>query len=462
MLNEYRNSSDKISFFSSLSNDQQKELYQSISEIEQDDLLFILPLQYLKDFILSYPIEKRDQFYQKLNDNQLKAIYQSFSSFDKKDMQKVMEERLQNLKNQVDNSSSLVNDHMQEIHSLQEDIQTSTMRRVNAQSDLVVKRRELKDAKVVVKKLEAIRKKRYQKLLRISRPSILDRVGIFSRYKTNKMLEYQNLVNEVNQDLVDANLYKDDVQSDIDTDKKTIIQETENLKAYAQQIKDEKKEIYQRTKEIKKAQVQMRKLSQTEKKLFGRKLYRQVVSERDLVMKRKGNVLGEYRLEEKGMNKDELIVDRSLTSSSYQPKESDAQQAKEALTSPKPEKSQTVEVVDTAKTTQQFLNEVMNAKNMGIQFYPAFSFPPLNQVQSGQLLQNPIANITKAQIVLATYSLMAVYQYMNMLEQSQKQNQEQSQEDRHGFSRGNVHFVLLISILVILFFLVIILLKLFQ
>lgn len=433
-IKEYKNASNKIEYFQNLSNEEKQELYKNMTLTEQKELLSVLPFQYIKDFILILEKQEQQEVYKNLNDNQLKAIYNTFNEAEKKDMIIALESRQNILNDRMSEARSNIGISTSNIERATNSIETSKTNITINKQNIKEKKQELKANKVVLKKLDRERKRNLRKVMRSKKRlnGRLSRIGIISKYRTKKYMDRLNALEQSNINIDAQNFIIQQTNQEIKDLRENIEKEKLNIEKQHQTIKEEHKNINANVSRIDRTEKQIRKLSASEKKVLGRKLYNKVVLERDCIVVRK-------------KKEQEKKVENTQ---SKQIVETNNQQVERI--SP----NQTEVIEPQHNNTEQMVNNMINNANrlqgMGVNFCPPANI--IGSIQGPELLQNPIMQINQQQLILASYTMMAIYNYA--LQQMMLQQQQQNQELANGRSRtlspnsrGSVSLILLASLI---------------
>lgn len=414
---EYKIASDKIEYFQNLSNEEKIELYKNMTLPEQRELLSVLPFQYIKNFILMHPKEKQQYIYENLNDNQLKAIYNTFNEEEKKNMINALESRQSILNDRIIESRENIQISTSSIEKSNESIENSKTSITNSKETIKEKKQEQKANKIILKKLSKERKQNLKKVMRAKKRlnGRLSRIGIISKYKTKKYMDKLSELEQTNQNIDEQNSIIKRTEQEIKDLKENIEKEKINIEKQEQSIKEEQKNINANVSRIDMTEKQIRKLSNTEKKVFGRKLYNKIILERDCILVRKKK---EIKIENEQYKQIERIS---------------------------PDQ---VEIIEpTHENTELMVNQTIDNANklqgMGVNFYQPANI--IGSTQQTELLQNPIAQLNPQQQVVLTYAMMFYVMLQNKLQQ-QQQNQDLSNEYTPK-SRGSINIILLVSII---------------
>ena len=243
---------------------------------------------------------------------------------------------------------------------------------------------------------------------------------------------------------------KERTETHIENLRNHIEKEKENMTKMQHEIQKETRRINNITKRINNTDVTIKKLSQVEKRMLGRKLYNQQVSEINRVMiKRKRE---HQRVEQSNQTINQLP---SQTVQQEPPKiEQEPQQS--INSSPVTPQIEIVEEIPQKQAepsidhqnTQQSVLALVNCFNMmqqlGVNFTP--NTTALAPVQNPELINNPVTSMNNIQAMIAFYSMgcIANQLYQNFQQQLMSQQQREKSTNR---SLGFVNLPLLISII---------------
>lgn len=433
LISEYRAQidSNKIQFFKELSKESKKELYDGLEKDEQAHLLFLLPFQYIKSFIFSLEKEEQKKIYAQLNNNQLKAIYNSLNESEKQEMEFTLEDRQIDFIRNIDQSMININTAKNEMENAQNQIINSRVQQANARIEIQKQKQELKDIKVQFKQLKKERKRTLQKIKHASKPSILDKIGLFSKRRMNKLMKVTNELEENNKKIDKLRNYNIVVNESIKNANEQIERERQNIIEAKEQILKSKYSIQENTKGIEEIKIEIKKLSQVEKNVLGKKLYRKKLDERNLLITKPNPHSLEIPVkEEKKVIEIPSIIEEK----------------------PIEDKKTTVSSKESSTTkTQNFLEIFSKLTEMGINFYPSTNIPMLPE---GEILEEePVTTITKTQLTMLSYMMAASI----IIEQQRRTQLAQNQELSESYTKtlGNrgafVSLTLLICILLFIF-----------
>lgn len=429
---EYKNTTDKLEFFEQLSNEEKRNLYNQLVTTIRKDLLSNLPFQQLKKFISICSKDEKIEIYKNLSDIQLKQIYKESSELEKKEMIQVLETRLNDLNNRVDEARSNINNSTSNIESLKQSIENSAMNISVNKQNIKQKEQELKANKVILKKLDKERKRNLKRALRSQKKlsSPLNRIGIISKYRTKKYLDRIEQLEQTYKAINNQNMTNAQIYQDINNLKDKIEQEKNNIEQQEQKINQEQQNIKSNISRIERTEIQIKKLSKSEKKMLGRKLYHKVVAERNCVMTCKKTQTEKF----------EQIQTKENQAQDIEPKVEEKDSSK--VETIEPQKNNTETLINT------MINNTKKLQEMGINFYQPTH--PINVTSNPDLVSQPIAQISQEQLITMTYTMIALYNYT--LQQMLEQHRNQELTNSHARtlspnSRGNVTLALLASVI---------------
>lgn len=459
LINQYRNNSNKTSFFRSLTNEEKINLYNEMQSFEKDEFLNMIPSLYLKDFIFALDSFKQKEVLERLNESQIKTIYNNLDTSDQEKMASILEGKQIDLIDRLEQQKTNINQSTNAISNAENNLQQSAVNLVNTKVELQKQQQELKQNKIKFKKLEKERKKRLKKVLRVSKPNVLDRIGIYSKRRINKLKEATKNLEITNSNIDDLRNYNVQVEQNIENYKNEIEKEKQNIKDAKSQIIQSKQVIHENTKAMKTTQKSIKKLSKEEKRILGRKLYKKKVSERDAIVTRKKKPINNI------VSTQSTSLEPTQTVQMNHQQQSVIKQEPEPIQQivQQPQKEQIPENKDTGQAINEFMQSVKKLTEMGINFFPPMN--TINQNQGDKLQDNPILTMNQQQLLIASYSMMAVYNYM-MLQLQQQNQKEDAQNLEEGYqrqltkgSRGIVNLSLLLSLILFIFSLVLFFIK---
>ena len=454
-MNIYYNfifTNDKGKYFNSLSSNDKKELWNKLTskekssfsieltETKKKSLFSLLSIKEIHNFISMLGFDEKKGIYQFFDRNKLRGYYKSLDEYEKKEMVSLIDKDAldllvsrDNINNEIKEANKSINDSYSAINKSQEAI-------VNAKQERRDTRKELRSNKVSLKKATRDEKKKYIKMLRASRPSVLDKIGFISKIRSRKLAETTDLYLKANQELQKYQDKELKLKEKIDSLNEKIDREEENKKSNYDNIKLQSAIVNDASLELKNINAKIKSLNKAEKKLLGRKLAGKQVDARNKVMitsKLKGKNSFNSKSEEQ-----EAVID-APTQTVEAPAE-----VKDVEIIDKND----VEVVDTKNTTRDTVEYALitidRLSSNGVVFNPPIvNFSP---VVSERIEREPINTLNYEQLMIIC-SAVAFY----CAKQIEKQRQEQQVQGQNvGYSRvyskGNVSLGLLASIIFLL------------
>lgn len=464
LIKEYRNNIDKITFFRSLSSYEKELLYTEFDTYEKDNFINEIPSLYLKDFVTSSNNDIKKDIFSRLNENQLKSIYNNLNNDEKNSMVEILNERQLGLLDKIDEARKNITKATDAIKRSEGVINDSTISISNAQMEIETQKQELKQNKVNFKKLERERKKRLQKVLRKSKPSVLDRIGIFSKRRINKLKELTASLEEVNKNIDDLTAYNVEVEEKIERLTASVEKNKQNIIDARDTISKSKDDIHFNAETIKNTQKAIKKVSKEDKRILGRKLYNQQIKEIDAIAtRRKMSQNNKKQASQPSQTSSPSKQQQNIQTRVQQPQQ---QSIKASSQQPKKQSPQTQSNQNQQLNTEEIVNNLIKSlqslNNMGITCsQPSTNIP---SQQNPGLLNNPTFSLNNQQLAIASYVILAVYNYM---QQQQQQNQMiNAQNLNNGYqrtlnkgSRGVVNLSLLLSLILFIFSLVLFFIK---
>lgn len=441
---------DKLTFFSNLSLKEQTDLFFQLTHADQKEMLSSLSINTIKNMIATAKNDSyKEYIYRQLTSNQLETLYKISSEEDQKDMLNHLDANQQLLTDRVAELNSDIKSSTAAIKKSTTAIQNSRVAIEKAKVAIKQNKQELKQTKITLKKLDKERSKRLKKVLKASKPSVLDRVGIFSKYRTQKLMTRLEEL-QLTEKEIDKNTLRDEnLRASIIKNKEQIEQERQNIKKNQQTIVRNEQKINNRIKRIGNLEIKIQSLDKTEKKILGKKLYNQRIATRDLVAVRK-----KKDVQKKAQPQQKV---EPLQQADIAQKQAPIQASAPTPTSTQnPDKTQPApaSVNVNANSATDLLNSMLSLtsalQSLGVNFYPPQNVP--NQPQSANLLANPIMTMDKMQAMIANYAMIAIWnqarlQYeANLRQQQEQQLLEQQQTHQRTLKPGGfVNLSLLIS-----------------
>lgn len=429
---EYSNSNYKADFFRKIDDKDKKELWNNMTMGDKKSLFSWLSIDDINKFLVSLSEVDRKKSYEYIDKNKLKGIYKSLDDEGKKEMLDNIDSRTLDLMNEKDKANDNISKATDNIKNANDNIVKANVNIANARVEINDIKRQLKDNKINLKKATREEKKKYKQMLKASKCSILDKVGIIARYRANKLaniteeyLELSKLVNNLREDEANLNIKLDNKEKEIDHEK-------EKRDEYNQQIKGNNSIIRDNVYNISNINLSIKSLNANEKKLLGRKLFNKKASNRVINTNRLKNKEEAIRidnvLEDEKSNVKEEVVDNSIYVNNTVEKVKG-------------------EVIDTKKTVENTVNRIDSIHDMGVEFYPPL--PVCQNVNfNSNIERKPINNINYEQL-LVFYSVMSYYCVMQ-LEKQNAINNSMDQGNTRVYSKGNVSIFMLVGIIIML------------
>lgn len=454
-MNIYYNfifANDKGKYFNSLSSNDKKELWNKLTskekssfwieltETQKKSLFSLLSIKEIHNFISMLGFDEKKGIYQFFDRNKLRGYYKSLDEHEKKEMVSLIDKDAldllvsrDNINNEIKEANKSINDSYSSINKSQEAIG-------NAKQERRDTRKELRSNKVSLKKATRDEKKKYIKMLRASRPSVLDKIGFISKIRSRKLAEATDLYLKANQELQKYQDKELKLKEKIDSLNEKIDREEENKKSNYDNIKLQSAIVNDASLELKNINAKIKSLNKAEKRLLGRKLAGKQVDARNKVMitsKLKGKNSLNSKSEEQ-----EAVIDAPTQTVEVPAEVKDVEIIDK----------NDVEVVDTKNTTRDTVEYALitidRLSSNGVVFNPPIvNFSP---VVSERIEREPINTLNYEQLMIIC-SAVAFY----CAKQIEKQRHEQQVQGQNvGYSRvyskGNVSLGLLASIIFLL------------
>ena len=419
---EYSNSNYKADFFRKIDDKDKKKLWNNMTMGDKKSLFSWLSIDDINKFLVSLSEVDRKKAYEYIDKNKLKGIYKSLDDDGKKEMLDNIDSRTLDLMNDKDRANENISKATENINNINDNIAKSNVNIANARVEINDIKRQLKDNKINLRKATREEKKKYRQMLKASKCSVLDKIGIIAKYRANKLaniteeyLELSSLVNDLKENEVNLNIKLENKEKEIDEEK-------EKKKEYDQQIKDNNTIIRDNVHNISNINVSIKNLNTNERKLLGRKLFNQKASNRVVIT----NKLKNKNQQEIDDKNEEVKIDNS--------KDNNVEKV-------------TGEIVDTRQIVDNTVNKIDSIHNMGVEFYP-----PVPVCQNVNFNSNnerkPINNINYEQL-LVFYSVMSYYCVMQLQKQNAINN-SMDQGNTRVYSKGNVSIFMLVGIIIML------------
>ena len=441
-------------YFFNLSLDERIILFNQLSYEELRDLVNSLSLIELKDFFIGLDVEKETQnkLCNLLSESQITALYRNLNSDAQKKLSTILTDLHISLEVEKNNLSEEIETSYKNISENNTKIVQSSQKIENTRAEIENNKQTLKDVNKQIKKLDKERKKRLRRQLRASKPRKIDRIAIISKYRTRKLEQRTEELNQTIAELNQKQNERDIIEINNENLRETIEQERNNIEQLKDDLKFEASRIKENNKRIRNLDVRVKKLSHSEKKILGRKLHKQQLSEIDrvLVTRKKD------KLQNQAVNNNST----SQNSVNQPPVTTEVEAHVEAPVSagiPENTEEQVNErtnneengKINMQQAIQELLKFLESMQQLGVNFNPNTN--PLDTTQNADLANNPITTTNNMQTLLAGY-------VMGMLVPQIKQNQ-QNQQLPASHSRGFVNLSLLLSVILFLFSLVLFFIK---
>lgn len=446
MYEEYKNTSDylKNDYFLNLSPNDKVQLFNHMSSEQQKKILERLTFTDIKSFILSMDRNEHKKIYRQMNENQIRGLYGILDSEDKKNLVTSLNELHIDLEERKNNLIEDMEQTKRNIINNSTEIERSTQNIANNKLEIKNQKQELKDIKKTIKKLDKERKRRLKRQLKASKPSKLDRIAIISKYRTKRLIQRMEELKETEINISQMIDSQEKIERNINDLKNHIEKEKENINQMQADISSYSRRINSITKRINDTDVTIRNLSQTEKRILGKKLYNQQVTEINRVMVTK------KRNQRQPVQTTVQQIQQEPTRVEQNPLKAEPPKTTEAIVSPEPTQIEIVEepIRNQTQNTQQSVQALLSFFNMMQQLGVNFT-PNTNQItnmQSPQLMNNPITSMNNIQAMIAFYSMGCI---ANQLYQNFQQQLivQQQQIQNQGRSLGFVNLYLLISVI---------------
>ena len=198
----YNNSLDKINFFVNIRDNREKiTLFNGLSDKDKKELIDKLSIEELKKFIFSMDKIDRKKIYEYFDKGKLNEYYNSLTDNEKNELLIDVDKRYLDLEEDKNKAMDNINRANDSIRTSSNDISKADMVISNKKLEIRNLKRNIKDNKVKLKKVDKEAKKKYKRMLRASRASVLDKIGIISKYRTKKLQDRINEYMEVQKEV---------------------------------------------------------------------------------------------------------------------------------------------------------------------------------------------------------------------------------------------------------------------
>ena len=429
----YNNSLDKINFFVNIRDNREKiNLFNSLSDKEKKELIDRISIEELKKFIFSMDKIDRKKIYEYFDRRKLKEYYNSLTDNEKNELLADVDKRYLDLEEDKNKAMDNINRANNSIRTSSNDISKADIVISNKKLEIRNLKSNIKDNKVKLKKVAKEAKKKYKRMLRASRASVLDKIGIISKYRTKKLQDRINEYMEVQKEVEVLGLRDVHLRDQMNKAYSDIEKEKEKKKQARSNIEKNSEVIRLNVQNIGEVNVKLINLSKNEKNILGRKLYGKRVDGRNRVMVT--NKLKQKDKKENVNKASQEVVDNKKSNDKVE--------------------RVTGEVVSTnsKSDTKDKVNGVINNMNamneLGVNFMPPVPVR-VNSNASSKLMDNEIARMNYVQLLIVS-SAINYYQNMVMQQLMQQQMQQQYQTQGQGRSRGYVSLMFLLSVILFL------------
>lgn len=423
---------NKISYFNSLPKEKQKELFNQINEFIKEEVLNNLDYYNLKKFLNLYSKEEKKELIKLLMPYKLKYLYSVMDEKEKIEFNEIVNEIQINYNNEYNNLSTSIDNSRKTIQTLQENI-VKSQNIIQAEKEKITdNKHELKDSNIRIKKISKEREKQFKKMLRRSKPSVLDKIGFIAKIRRVRLQNAINLLNEIDLKLNNELLYNSNIKQEIENSKNRINQELENIEQYRIKSNLEEKLIAKNTKMQQELHIRIKKLNAVEKRMYGRKLYKQRVSSRNLI----GNA------RELGINRETPIQNNEQTNDNSQTITNQNVDNKDNTSNNDKENNSKEKVNDMINYLDEFLKKM---ENNDIHFEPLDK--PLPPQPNPNILDNKIATLSNEQLITLLYTTIAVQQAQTKKIEEMQAMMNQSSR-RLGYTSISILILIIVSLLI--------------
>ena len=441
IIEEYKKSSDKINFFSQQDLTHQKEIIVSLSNNEKSNLLSGLSFTTIERLLREFSIdskERRDIIVSMSRDS-LMAIYRNANQ----DEQESIRKELAGIQGYhelfIGKQEKRINDANHNIDKANIRIDKANNSIVNSNIKINSIKEELKQNRIVLKKISKERSKLLNKKNKLSMKKN-SRLGIINKRRINKLRELTDRLEQLSIDRNSLDHRNDKLRDTIQKEKENIIQQRNAIDIAKDVILNANKEIEDRNLRIKKANVSIRNLTDKEKYILNRKIYKKQV-----------DLKNDYIFSRKKKNKDNKSnVQDSSTQSIDTNKDIQDSTKKDSQQDNKKNNTSIKQKVDNVG------NVVNNLVDNGLNILP--NNVPLISSNSNDLLNQPVITISREQYIILLNSL----QYLSQIIQQQLKDSQLGYNQSNGRSRTLSHngigsisimvFIISIAIIISVFF----------
>lgn len=436
----------KISFFNSLPQGKQKELFSQINDFSKEEVLNNLDYYDLKKFLNLHSKKEKKNILKQLMPYKLKYLYSIMDEREKIEFNEILNEiQLEYINSNNDLSTNIAN-NQNNIQTLETKIINSQKNILNAKENISNNKKEIKESNIRIKKISKERQKQFKKMLRRAKPSILDKIGFIAKIRRKRLQQTIEVLNQIDLALSKEVSFNQALQGEIQKSKEKIEKELNNIERYNAEIQNEKSLMQQNERIQKELNIRIKKLNTVEKRIYGRKLYQKRVSERNLIGNRKKAITNNRKNVQENNVKPEQAQETPTVEIS---------QSQEALAPTEQTQVQGVSRDNENNTPSK--EEIINTLNYLNNFFGNMSkegitFEPLNKPLPPQpsqgLLNDKVATISNEDLITLIYTTMEVQKkQMELMEQMQQRLDSKPAFSR-GFSTISILFLIISSLVI--------------
>ena len=196
LLTNYQNATNKIIFFNSIANMQEKqELFNKLDEKEKRLLLNDKNTAFLKSFY--HNTQNKEELLDLMNQNTLQALYNISGIDDKEFISNHLYQKEQESKDQIQQNLNHIKKETQNIENYHQAIDKSREKISNLKNDKKEIKLKIKNSKVIIKQLEK-RKEKLEKKLTNAILKKESRIAFISKKRLEKIKRLSNEMNLMN------------------------------------------------------------------------------------------------------------------------------------------------------------------------------------------------------------------------------------------------------------------------
>ena len=271
ILIQYRNAQNKIDFFNSITNMNEKQnLFNQLSKKEKQEILNSKSTELLNYFYKN--AKNKEELLSLMNPETIKSIYYLSSDQDRKEISNYLHLNEHNLNNAINQGITNISVENKNIINYNQEIIKSKDNIINLKNERKEIKLNIKNSKVIIKSLNK-RKNKLMKKLNNTRFKKESRIAFINKKRLKKM---NNLINEL--DLVNDAIEENKAEfitlkEKLNKTNKEIEIEKESIEENKQNISKSHQNIIETTQQINKTRIKIKKISTFHKKLIGKKAY---------------------------------------------------------------------------------------------------------------------------------------------------------------------------------------------